>query len=466
MTDKKNRKKPNISVAELQADKQRVAAEKAARRAQRAAERTAKHNRKRELMLKKAEVAEAKRKKRKAVYVKIRQKLNNRAEGFDHRNSGILPRVELSVRGDRTSVATGLAAAGVTLRDIKCASGETLFKIRKKDLPKAVAILNEMCYTYKINATFGIGKSLAFLAARCGLIIGVAASVAVLNIAYGYVWQVKIDGNIELSSAAIEAALKRANVAVGCKKSEPIAARVAGSLGDMDGIADASCEIVGTTLYVHVLESKEYKDRKTHGEYRAKYDARVTRVVMRSGSALVKRGDVVARGDTLANGDVYSTAGELLYTAECDAEIYGEVSLTFGAQLSTAAVEYKRTGKTAEKTVFTLFGKQLGKAKPPFRSCDMTSSTSSFDVLIPLYSTTYRYYETKAVEYERDINEAAELFARSKIEELGFVGDFDYSYNVTQSLGGLYSVHLFLTGETLISEGMDRQSVNNGYGDT
>ncbi|MDE7107675.1 MAG: hypothetical protein K2O39_05065, partial [Clostridiales bacterium] len=112
-----------------------------------------------------------------------------------------------------------------------------------------------------------------------------------------------------------------------------------------------------------------------------------------------------------------------------------------------------RTGRTDVKTVYTLFGKSLGGNKPPYKSYELSSHTSRYDVLIPLYVTTYTYRETAAVEYERDIEQAAEEFAKAKIESMRFEGEFDYSYSVEQALSGLYSVHLFITGETVISRG-------------
>ncbi|MDE5593856.1 MAG: hypothetical protein K2I75_08000, partial [Clostridiales bacterium] len=127
------------------------------------------------------------------------------------------------------------------------------------------------------------------------------------------------------------------------------------------------------------------------------------------------------------------------------------------------AVEYRRTGRTAVKTVYTLFGKRFGGNKPPYKSYELSSHTSRYDVLIPLYVTTYTYCETAAVEYERNVEQAAEEFAKAKIESMRFDGEFDYSYSVEQALSGLYSVHLFITGETVISRGRqvaDREQNN------
>ncbi len=450
--------------AELQAAARSAAAKRKAEDALRkkerdeliAKQRAIKAQRKKELREEKDRLAEVKRKKRLAVYSKIKSKLKNPKAGFGYSNFGLLPRVELGIRGDKTSIASRLAAAGINVSDICVSNGETCVKIRKKDLRKAVAILNEMCYTHKINATYGMGRRCTFFAARFGLIVGAIAAAVSMNIAYGYIWRIDISGNDKLSSAAIEAALKAAGVSVGCKKTDPFGSRVAAALESMNGIADASCETIGTTLYVRVLEAEDFVATNRYGEYRAAYDATVTRLAVRHGTALVERGDVVKIGQPLVSGDVYSTSGELLYTADCDADVYGNVSLSFTAQVSRTAVDYRRTGRSKTRTVMSLFGKSFGKSRSPYPSYEMIAHTANYDVLIPLYVTSYTYYETKPVEYERDIDEVCKSYAASVAEKMEFAGEFDSSYSVTESVAGLYTVHLFLSGEALISTGVPR----------
>ena len=188
---------------ERQRHKNAVAAMKKEREAERA-------------KLKKAreELAAARLKKRKAVYAVIKSKLKNLPDGFNYRNYGILPRTELAVSGDKTSVAARLSAAGITVSDLRAVGGKTRFKIRKKDMPKAIAILDEMCYNYDAGEKYGMGRRMAFWLSRAGLLLGAVASVAGLYISYGYVWRIEIDGNEKLSAAAIESALNSVGVRV------------------------------------------------------------------------------------------------------------------------------------------------------------------------------------------------------------------------------------------------------------
>ena len=402
----------------------------------------------------KQKLAAAKAERRKTVYARIRKATGNISAGFDGGELGVVPRVELCISGDAASVASGLMRGDIPFTDLKRAGGDTFLKIGKKDLRKAIAILNEMCYNYRISATYGLKRSLAFGVSRIGLLLGLAASVAALHIVYGYVWRVEIVGNDRLSVAAIESSLATVGLKPGCSKRELSELAAVTALGEMEGVADASCEVIGTTAYVRVLEADDYTRRDTYTSARAEFDAKVTRLVVRSGSPLVTRGDVVKRDDLLASGEVFDTAGELLYTERCDVDVYGEVSLTFSAELSPTAVEYRPTGEVAKRTVFTLFGLDMGGAESPFPSYETRSHTAQYDVLLPLYVTTYEYRETAPVTVTYDPDELAKSFAEDKLEELDFVGEFEYSYTVTQGVAGLYSVHLFVTGETLISRGV------------
>lgn len=455
-------RKKDYRSAETDAREKRI--ERLRKESERAAEREKRRRRRLEAAKirdeKRAEMEKKRTEKRAARAVffgKIKGKLKNGAHGFGYRNHGFLPRIEVTVRGDGASVASRLSAEGINTEDLIVASGRTTFKIRKKDKRKAVAIFRDMCYNYSIDAEYGIGRLFAFFAARIGLAVGAVAAVVCLNISYGYVWRIDISGNDKLSAAAIESVLNGADIKVGMRKRSVDTDDVSAVINGMDGVADAAAEIVGTTLRVYVLESKDYAVHGKCTAYESAYDATVTRIVLRDGTALVKRGDVVKRGDMLANGDVFSTAGELLYTAECDAEVYGDVSLTYSAEISATAVEYRRTGRSQSETGFELFGCKFLFPKPPYDSYESAAVTTNYDVFVPLYVTTVHYYETEAVEIERDIEAAAREFAAAKIEETNFTGEFKSSYTVKETVAGLYSIHVFLSGETLISRGTERE---------
>lgn len=402
-----------------------------------------------------ARLAAARRERRRKVYTVVRKKLSNSPSGFCYRNYGFFPRVKLICRGDGTSAMYKLSSVGIKVSDFSREGGFFSFKIRKKDMRKAVAILDEMCYNYQIGESYGFGRTLAFCAARAGLFVGGALAVLVANILYGYVWRVEISGNSLVSRAAIESALESGGFAAGMRKRDCNASAVAAAVNSLDGVADAASEIVGTTLYVYVLEAKEHESHGAFAGFVSEYDAVVTRVVLRSGTALVSRGDVVKRGDMLASGEVYSSTGELLFVSDCDAEIYGKVSLSFGADVGTTAIEYRRTGKSERRTVFDFFGFSLGKSASSFASYEYVSHRSAYDTLLPLYVTSYEYFETEPYEVERDIEGSVREFAEAKAEELRISGDFSFEHTVKPLGAGLYRINVFLTGEALISRGID-----------
>ncbi len=414
---------------------------------------------KREKTAERIKTSNARRARRQKIYGKIKNKFKNSDRGFDYRNIGIAPRVELEVTGDAASVISKFSNDRISIVDFRRNGKSVLFKIRKKDLRKAVAILDGMCYNYTVGESYGIARLGAFWLARIGLILGAAAAVLCLNISYSYIWRIKIDGCDRLSEAAVESVLRDFGFRPGLKKSDLDCHAVSAAVNSLSGVSDASAEVVGTTLKVHILESDEHIRRDVFTAFEASYDATVTRIVLRSGSSRVARGDVVKRGDILADGSVYSTSGELLYVGECDADVYGDVSVTYTAELSASFVEFRRTGNVTTKTCFTVFGHRFFDSESPYTSYEIEARTANYDVLLPVYVTTYTFYETAPVTVERDIEEVAREYAKDKTDQLKFVGEFDTSYTLKQTVSGLYRVNLFLSGEALISRGTDLRVV-------
>ncbi len=444
-----------VSHAQDKAENERKKSEiKKQKAAVKAEEDRQKSLRRAEISAVKTEKLKVRQQKRRKVYGKIKTALKNDPNGFDYSNVGILPRVELIVDGGGSEIAMKFGREGIDVSDMVKNGRITRFKIRKKDMRKAIAILEQMCYNFKVGKTFGITRTLAFIPARIGLSLGILASMLALNISYSYIWRVQIDGNDRVSSAAVISALESAGIKSGIKKDTVDAKSVASAVNTLDGVADASCEVVGTTLKIRILESDDYTVPERYTSYVSKYDATVTRIVMRKGTALVKRGDIVKSGDLLADGSVYSTAGELMYVGEPDGDIYGNVSITYTVRMSSTAVEYRRTGNSVKKTSFRIFGFSVFEPKSPYTSYETVASTANYDVLIPLYVTAYEFFETAPVEVECDIDALAKDFASEKAEEAEMTdGKFDATYTVSQSVGGMYDVHVFLSGEARISVG-------------
>ncbi len=402
-------------------------------------------------------VAKQKQEKRQKVYAAIKRKLKNGGYAFSYRNYGVIPRVEIEVGGDATTLLSRLAAAGIKVVDAEKSGGKFRFKVPKKDLSKAIAFLDEMCYNYKLGETYGLPRLVGYWLARAGVIAGVVASALAVYVSYSHIYSIHVSGNEKLKTEAVLSALCAAGISTGIKKSAVDLDRVVATVNGIDGIADCDCSMSGTALYVNVLESKDYAVRESFGAYMSEYDAVVTRVVIRNGTAKVKRGDAVKRGDILADGTVYSTTGEPLYTKECEGEVYGTVSVGYDVSVSPIAVEYRRTGRVTKKSAVTVFGKTFFRPQSPYASYESSAYTANYDVLIPLYITAYEFCETEPVEVERTVEELAASLAETKREQLGFYerDKFTMTYTAKTTATGLINIHMFFSGEALISRGCD-----------
>ncbi|MCH5158836.1 MAG: sporulation protein YqfD [Clostridiales bacterium] len=404
-------------------------------------------------------IIEARRlEKRKKVYAAVIKRLKHGDYAFSYRNYGVIPRVEIEVKGDVTSVLSRLSSAGIKAVDVKKCDGKFRFKVQKKDLGKAIAFLDEMCYNYILGETYGLPRAAKYWLSRAGLVVGAATAAFAVYFSYSHIYAVHVSGNEKVSEDAVLCALRDAGIFVGADKRDIDTDKVVAIVNGLDGIADCDCSLIGTSLYVNVLESGETSQKESYSAYESAYDAVVTRVVIRSGTSKVKRGDAVKKGDILADGVVYSTAGEPLFSAECEGEIYGNVSIGYNVSVSPVEVVYKRTGKVYKKSAWTLFGKTFFKPRSPYASYESVCYTASYDVLLPLYVTTYEFYETKRVEVERTAEQAAYALAEAKREDFGFYDrdKLEMSYTAETSETGLINIHLFFGGEALISRGVKR----------
>lgn len=394
--------------------------------------------------------------KRNAIYRKIRNCLRNDNVGFSYTNYGVLPRVSLEVVGDCVGIIDMLERGGICVCDFCKNVGFCSFKILKKDLHKAIAILSKTCYNYSVREAYGVGRIVRFWRCRIGILLGAVCSIILLSFAYSRIWRISVIGNERVPTSQILSVLLDNGVTCGLSKKQVKLTDVAFIVSKLDGISDASVELNGTSLCVRVLEANGVEKKSTYGGYKSTYDATVTRVVVKSGRATVNVGQIVKCGDVLVDGNVYSTNGEFLYSEPCDAEIYGNVSLTTSCTISDTIVEYRQTGAERVCTSISLFDKELFKPTPPYENYQVTATVTQFDLLLPIATTRYVYKQTELVETTVDIKTAVEAFAVSEIERLKFIGDFDYSYTLKSGVAGLTVVHVFISGEALISQGVEK----------
>ncbi|MDE5756125.1 MAG: sporulation protein YqfD, partial [Clostridia bacterium] len=170
---------------------------------------------------------------------------------------------------------------------------------------------------------------------------------------------------------------------------------------NIDEIGFANCYFDGAVLKIEVKKVHVKEELPTYGEIVADRDCIITKVLVFSGTALVKEGDVVKKGDPLIAGYVDTMPEDPgneeneRFAVNADGLIYGETSYTKQLILTEEVVTSVRTGESYSATQIYLFGKPIGKAKPvKYEKYEYTQEVKTFGSVIPIKAVTTTYYET------------------------------------------------------------------------
>ncbi|MDR2202239.1 MAG: sporulation protein YqfD [Clostridiales bacterium] len=370
--------------------------------------------------------------------------------------------MRLAVTGfNQARLFSELAAAGVRLsRVCKKSPSKAEFTIRKKDGAKAFAILEKMCYNYSVTAIRGFCALPRFCALRSGLIAGLALFSCLFALSRGLIWRVSVGGNEKVDSLVIQRVLAEHGAVRGKSAKNVDADGLRNALNSIDGIIESSVRLSGPAVKIEVVEAADYvppAKPETRGVV-SLYDATVTRVAARSGTAAVKRGGRVKRGDVLIGAYRFDQSGNKLPSAAAG-EVYGRT--VFQKTVTFGAVEYQsvRTGRTLTATAFKFWGTGAGvSAEHGFLRYETeTTESYAFDGLfVPLKVVRTVYYETELRGVEVDPDEKAERLAAEFAAELAVLAgaaQTETTKLLKQAGDNLYSLTVFVEAEILISGG-------------
>lgn len=345
-----------------------------------------------------------------------------------------------------------LRAENIRLMSISRPSfNEIRFTICEKDKQKTFAILQEMCYNYRVSGVGGAKTFLSALTRRIGALVAAVVFTAGAAVMSSRVWRVSIEGNSRVETAVIERSLREAGVRIGMAASSVDADKTAAFLRGTDGIAESTVEVIGTTLSVKVLESKDYiPPHESRETIVSRYDAEITRVVVRSGTSAVKVGDRVAKNAELIRPYSIGSSGEVLDETAADGEVYGKVAFTTTTYLPETEIYFERTGKKKVYTTVSIFGKSWGKAAPK-GDTETFSETMCF---LPIRLSRTVWYETEMRTRETDIEGRVERLKREALlENVIKAGgsEIDTAVTVTAADGGLVRVNIYILAEVLLN---------------
>lgn len=311
-------------------------------------------------------------------------------------------KTKLFVKGKSGVRALGAISKVCLVSDVVVSEDGVGFFVPSKLLPKIVALLDNLCYDYKIIGNYGLAPALVRAATRVGLAIGIVAFAAALAIYPLLITRVNIVGTDgERLDGALNAQVTQILSESGIREGKLLGALDAEAVGKrllaLDGVAYAGVERHGS--HVTVLIKKELKSSELFeiegSTVRATRTATVTRVVVEGGTAAVKYGDVVRSGDVLIEG--YTLYGDQKIPVEAKGRVYGTTLLKAEVFFPDIVLK-KQYGavKRIEKIAF--FGRTPKTPDSPFERYELKVTKSDFGFLLPMECFAFEFVEIKATE--------------------------------------------------------------------
>lgn len=281
------------------------------------------------------------------------------------------------------------------------------FYVPSRDRAKVVAISESLCYNCKIIKEEGALLALARAAGRAGIVLGAACAIAAVAVYPSFVTEVEYGGDYIPSAADIVA---QSGVKAGAFLPDFDGAALEQALLAVDGVAFATVTKRGTHVYVDIRAERadeHFVDVATQ-PVTAKVTASVTRVIVWSGTAVVKYGDVVRPGDELIGA--YVVSGEDKVPCPADGEVYGLTyrTLTRFFPDSEMVREY---GATHTETRLSFSGKVPATPKSPYEDYVLEVETVRDDFLLGYTLYTYTFTEVK-------VSERANTLSREEMESV------------------------------------------------
>ena len=352
----------------------------------------------------------------------------------------------------------------ISVFKIKIYGGKIRFCIDDKSLKQVKEIMDAMALEYTIESRGGkylLGKlSLRYLSLIIPAIIVVSMLVTFTKMCFT-VDIIADSGQLKEQKSYI---LAENSVKPFMLKNKIDTSKLSYEISkNIDEIGFANCYFDGAVLKIEVKKVHVKEELPVYDQIVADRDCIISKVLVFSGTALVKEGDVVKKGDTLIAGYVDSMPNDPeneeneRFTVKADGLVYGETSYTKQLILTDEVIDGVRTGNSYSTTQIYLFGKPIGKAQAiKYEQYEYTQETKVFGSVIPIKAVTTTYYETVAEPVKLDeiaIDEQISLAYVELWQSLPQDGKLLNHYIYKKKVDNLHIIDIYLITEENIGEG-------------
>lgn len=271
---------------------------------------------------------------------------------------------------------------------------------------------------------YGLPFLIPVLFRRKIFILGCVLTIGFWYLSSLFIWDIRLDGNYQITEDSFMSFLKQYEVRVGMRKSElDIEAMEKEIRKVFPQITWTSAKLSGTRLFIQVKENdapivSAVVEQSEGADLVAEYDGTIVSMIVRKGVPKVSIGDEITKGTVLVEGSIPiynedATVREYNYV-EADGDILLEHKRQFTERLSFDYVSKEYTGRTEKRYYLRLGNRELRwGVNNPFLVCDSVireSRPALFEKLsIPVYLGSYTYREYQNVEHEYTLEQAENI---------------------------------------------------------
>lgn len=277
-------------------------------------------------------------------------------------------------------------SADIEIWDVSFVQGEYEFFIKIKDFFSCRPFAKKSKVRLRIIKKFGLPFFLHKNKNRKLWAVGFFSFFIFLYVLSLFVWDINYKGNVTYTDDVLEHYLETLDVSCGIRKKTISCEELEAALrNEFEGITWVSARLSGTRLYIHIKENEvmleiPIKD-ETPGDLIAAYDGMISSIVVRSGIAMVKAGDMVEKGQVLVSGRIPITNDGEEVVAEhyvrSDADITGIVKHTETKEINLWHRRDEPTGRKRKGLMVNAFDKSFVWLLPNFRNTEWKTVTET-----------------------------------------------------------------------------------------
>lgn len=327
-----------------------------------------------------------------------------------------MKKCRILVRGENLqSFLNALSNRKIVLFDVVFEQDSLLFSTNYKNANKILELYSRSNYEISVVKAPKYANIKEFFLKNLGILIAVCF-IYVACFAYtNHIWQFKVYGLQNVEYAQVVQAIEDSGVAKGASKASIDTQTIENAiLHNIDGVALASVNIVGTTLIVTISE-KINNDAvlDNTNPIVSQYDCVITSIKTTAGTALVSVGDRVAKGQTIIANYVIDSQGNHI-ASKASGQVYADVYHTYNKTYFSKDAVLQRSGKTYTYNDVYICGiPVLSKNKSGFERYEIETSTQYLSSPIPIKVVKHTVYELVEAQVDVNLNDTQALLEQT-----------------------------------------------------